>query len=67
MEHDLTDYVDLGARSYVDAHTAYDWEKLPPHTQMVFREHVLPIVADVLAKYVENHPEIDLDWLEGIG
>lgn len=65
MDLDLTDYVDIGARAYVEDQKAYDWDKTGEVYKHIVREQVLPIVTAVIAAYVENHPALDLDWLEG--
>lgn len=62
---DLTDYVDVGAQEYVKHHTQYDWERLTDMQKFNAREIVMPIVQVVIAAYVEAHPSVDLDWLEG--
>ena len=69
---DLTDYVNVGARAWVEATTALDWDKIPEIHETATDKHdlrnmVLPIVSAVIEEYKKNHPETDLGWLEGIG
>lgn len=64
-EIDLTDYVEIGAKAYIKTHSQYDWEKLTELQKYNAREVVLPVVQEVIEAYVENHPDLDIDWLEG--
>jgi hypothetical protein len=66
-EFDLTDYVAIGARAFVDTQTAYNWDKLDEMAQHSFRELLLPVVSVVIAEYRKNHASSDLSFLEGIG
>lgn len=65
MDLDLTDYVEVGAKAYVENSTHYDWDRSTDLYKHAVREEVLPIVQAVLDAYVEAHPALDLDWLEG--
>jgi hypothetical protein len=72
MTIDLTDYVNVGARAYIEAHSVVDWEKIPEMSNAGInrhdlREYMLPVVQAVIEAYVEAHPETDIAFLEGIG
>lgn len=62
---DLTDYVEIGAKAFVEEQTVYDWDRSTDIYRHNIREQVLPIVTAVINAYREAHPDIDLDWLEG--
>jgi hypothetical protein len=66
-ETDLTDYVELAARTWVAEHTVYNWEKLDSLNQHAYLEALLPIVTVILNEYKKHHSAEDLSFLGGIG